>query len=136
MTTKMTSRQKKRVLILFYAETGEPGWKERFNPSGSLTNYLKEHRCFSTQPDIPQPGYRFFEYTQLPEHIDPLYPNSDTHWREGNWVVSRTEGYKPLRNTEWDEVYFCYCRYQPIQAEWQKINRLEQLQGEGAIPTV
>ncbi len=40
MTIK-TNNQKNRVLIVFYAETGEPGWKERFNSTGSLTNYIE-----------------------------------------------------------------------------------------------
>ncbi len=124
----MTTKTKKKILILFYAESGESGWQERKNPMGGLTNYLKEHRCFSADAEIPLPGYRFPDYAHFPEYADSEFPHSSTHWRESDWVVMRVERYPADGGRcEWDEVYFCYCKYEPIAPQWHKLPRVEEI---------
>ncbi|MDY6783827.1 MAG: hypothetical protein SW833_15005 [Cyanobacteriota bacterium] len=133
----MTTKTKKKTPILFYAESGEPGWQERKNPMGGLTNYLKENRCFSSDPEIPTPGYRFQDYTTFPEFVNPEFPNASTHWRKSDWIVTRVEQYPAgEEGCGWNEVYFCYCKYEPIEPQWHTLPQLDELiesQKENAV---
>lgn len=103
--------------IVFQAEPNQPGWETRFNPMGGLTDILTEHRDFSGKGKIPKVGYRFpvflrDESAATPENI------GSTHYRKGDWVVTRVERY-PAGSPDCSckEIAVCYCSFCPIEAE-------------------
>jgi hypothetical protein len=106
-----------RKYIIFRAEKRQPGWKDRkYAHTGSLTKTLCEHfDC--TDKAIPEPGYRPKEFVRVDQFVDPSYPKASTHYRTGDWEVSRVETYTPeLPMGEFDMVVICYCKYAPINA--------------------
>ena len=103
--------------IIFQAEPNQPGWESRFNPMGGLTDFLTEHRDFSGKGKIPKVGYRFpvfwrDEGAATPENI------GSTHYRQGDWVVTRVERY-PAGSSDCScsEIAVCYCSFCPIETE-------------------
>jgi hypothetical protein len=99
--------------IIFQADGGQPGWETRKSPVGGLTGFLKEYFDFSDRP-IPEPGYRFAQFIQVPEFIDPARPLSKTHYREGDWEVTRVECYHATDSAKYDEIVVCYCKFSPV----------------------
>ncbi|NET58993.1 MAG: hypothetical protein F6K47_23470 [Symploca sp. SIO2E6] len=125
MTTKKPNSR--GVLILFYAESDEAGWENRRNPLGTLTDYLKEHQNRQSYPEIPQPGYRLPQIkrnltTDEPDRLDS---------RDGDWIVTRVHRYSAMSgNCEWEETVICYCQYQPVTPQWERVPRLEEISQE------
>lgn len=104
-----------RKWIIFRAEKRQPGWQERkLSHTGGLTKILAEH-FDSSDKAPPQPGYRLTEYIQVEQFVDPQYPSASTHYRIGDWEVTRVETYTPdIPMGEFDLIVVCYCQYSPI----------------------
>lgn len=103
--------------IIFRAEKREPGWKERkLQPSQALTRILAEHLDYSDRP-IPAPGYRPKEFIRVDALHNPTEHGYSTHYRTGEWEVSRVETYTPdVPTSEYEVLVICYCKYSPINA--------------------
>lgn len=106
-----------RKYIIFRAEKREPGWKERkLQHTQGLTRILAEHFDSSDQP-IPEPGYRPTEFIRVDSLHNPDEHGYSTHYRHGDWEVTRVETYTPdVPMGEFDMVVMCYCKYSPINA--------------------
>jgi hypothetical protein len=106
-----------RKWIIFRAEKRQPGWEDRkYAHTGSLTKVLCEHFDCSDQA-IPEPGYRPKEFVPVEQFADANYPEASTHYRVGDWEVSRVETYTPdVPMGEFDMVVVCYCKYAPVNA--------------------
>jgi hypothetical protein len=106
-----------RKWIIFRAEKRQPGWEDRkYAHTGSLTKVLCEHFDCSDQA-IPEPGYRPKEFVPVEQFADASYPEASTHYRVGDWEVSRVETYTPdVPMGEFDMVVVCYCKYAPVNA--------------------
>jgi hypothetical protein len=106
-----------RKWIIFRAEKRQPGWEDRkYAHTGSLTKVLCEHFDCSDQA-IPEPGYRPKEFVPVEQFADANYPEASTHYRVGDWEVSRVETYTPdVPMGEFDMVVVCYCKYVPVNA--------------------
>jgi hypothetical protein len=106
-----------RKWIIFRAEKRQPGWEDRkYAHTGSLTKVLCEHFDCSDQA-IPEPGYRPKEFVPVEQFADANYPEASTHYRVGDWEVSRVETYTPdVPMGEFDIVVVCYCKYAPVNA--------------------
>ena len=103
--------------IVYKTETmSDHGWEERLIlPSESITDILWENWSYSGQ--IPTIGSRIREYTNLenPEK------GGVTHGRDGDWVVTKIHQFS-CPDTE-QRIVVCYCSYQPIEPQWQKLKR-------------
>ncbi|MCP2729764.1 hypothetical protein [Limnofasciculus baicalensis] len=103
--------------IIFEAEPNQPGWETRLNPMGGLTDILTEHRDFSSKGKIPKIGYRFPVFLRIESAAKPGNIGS-THYRQGDWVVTRIEHY-PAGSPDCSvrEIAVCYCQFDPIEAQ-------------------
>lgn len=105
-----------RKYIIFRAEKREPGWKERkLQHTQGLTRILAEHFDSSDKP-IPEPGYRPTEFIRVDALHNPEEHGYSTHYRKGDWEVTRVETYTPDDSGEFDLIVICYCKYTPINA--------------------
>ncbi|GET40842.1 hypothetical protein [Microseira wollei] len=108
-----------RKYIIFQAERRSPNWKERkFQHTLALTDILAEHYDCSDKP-IPQPGYRPLEFIRVDQLHDPKQHGHSTHYRTGDWEVTRVESYTPdvpTPHSQYDMVVICHCKYNPINA--------------------
>lgn len=100
-----------KITVIFKTENPSAhGWEDRvLLPSGSLTDILAQHICTNS---IPEVGDRLREFAEL---------DDETHGRDGDWVVSKVELFSSFDTS--DKVVLCYCQYQPITPEWEKLNR-------------
>ncbi|HLP87704.1 MAG TPA: hypothetical protein VK184_03730 [Nostocaceae cyanobacterium] len=108
-----------RKWIVFRAEKGQPGWRERkYAHTESLTKTIAEHYDCSDKP-LPEPGYRPPEFLQVEESIDANHPAAKTHYRLSDWEVTRVETYTPdiPEGMGFDLIVICYCKFSPIDAE-------------------
>ncbi|NET39003.1 MAG: hypothetical protein F6K19_44690 [Cyanothece sp. SIO1E1] len=115
-----------RKLIIYKTDNlSAPGWEDRMlMPSGGLTDILAQHFDSSDIP-TPEPGDRLSESKKLEGHQDSMFPDSPTHYREGDWQVKRVEEYTPeLPTSEFDLIVICYCVYAPIEPDWQPLRRM------------
>lgn len=103
--------------MIFRAEPRMPGWQDRkLQHTQSLTKILAEY-FDSSDKDIPKPGYRPIELVRVEEEHDPNLHAHSTHYKTGNWEVTRVETYTPdVPNGEFDLIVICYCQYSPINA--------------------
>lgn len=109
-----------RKYIVFRAEGRQPGWEERMlSHTHSLTRILAEYFDSSDRP-IPQPGYRPTEFVRIEAEHEPNSHGWSTHYKTGDWEVSRVETYTSDAeggSSEFGIVVICYCRYNPIDAQ-------------------
>lgn len=110
--------------IIFHAEPNQPGWEERKLPMGGLTDILNEQWDYSGR--IPEVGERFRQFLRIEEFVEPQYPQSSTHSREGDWVVTRIERY-PSGNADCSkrEIVLCYCKFEPVLSALEPMGRGE-----------
>jgi hypothetical protein len=103
--------------IVYKAETmSASGWEERkLLPEGAITDILCEEWDSSGQ--LPSVGSRIREYVAIE---DPEC-GGITHSRESDWVVTRIQQFSSFDTEE--RILVCYCSYQPIKANWEKIQR-------------
>jgi len=106
-----------RKWIIFRADKRQPGWKERkFEHTHSLTKILAEH-FDSSDRDIPEVGYRPPEFVRVDALHDPSFHGQSTHYRKGDWEVSRVETYTPdVPMGDFGMIVVCTCQYNPINA--------------------
>lgn len=108
---------KPETWIVYKAETmSSPGWEERkLLPRDSLTDILWEN--WSSSGRLPSLGSRIREYA----NIENPEQGGITHGRDGDWVVERICHFS---STDTDQkIIVCYCSYQPIEANWEKLQR-------------
>jgi hypothetical protein len=104
--------------IIFRADKHQPGGLDRkYAHTGSLTKNLFEH-IDSSDSELPEPGYRPLEFSQLEEAVDPQYPLAKTHYKKSDWEVVRVEVYTPdvCVGMSFDMIVVCICQYNPIDA--------------------
>jgi hypothetical protein len=106
-----------RKYIIFRAEKREPGWEKRkLEHTQGLTRILAEYFDSSNKP-IPEPGYRPLEFVRVDQLHDPKEHGYSTHYRTGDWEVTRVETYTPeMPMSDFDMIVICYCQYNPINA--------------------
>lgn len=107
-----------RKYIIFQAEKSDKtNWRNRkLQHTQALTWILAEHWDSSDKP-IPEPGYRPTEFIRVDQLHDPKEHGHSTHYRQGDWEVTRVETYTPdLPLGDYDMVVICYCKYNPINA--------------------
>lgn len=103
-----------KTLILYKADSLDAeGWEQRLLlPEGNFTDTLAESIDFSGR--LPQLG----------ERVDTYQSDSagfTSHWREGNWVVTRVEHFSSFDTDT--RIVLCWCSYQPINSEWKPVKR-------------
>ncbi len=81
--------------IIFYAEPEQPGWETRKLPMGGLTDILDEQLDYTEKGSIPKVGDRLRQFLRIPDFASKRFPESSTHVRDGDWVVTRVESYSP-----------------------------------------
>lgn len=115
-----------RQYILFKTESlSSPGWEERMLAhTGALTSILAEHYNYSHKP-LPQPGYRLREFAHFEDSVDLKFSAASTHIRWGDWEVARVERFKPIDESECDEIVVCYCHYSPIEPDWKELPNIQ-----------
>ncbi|WP_017655148.1 hypothetical protein [Fortiea contorta] len=103
--------------IIFQAEPSAEGWENRkLQHTQALTRILTEH-WDSSDKQIPEPGYRPTEFIRVEALHDPKQHAHSTHYRKGDWEVTRVETYTPdVSMGKYDMVVICYCKYNPINA--------------------
>ena len=110
--------------IIFHAEPNQPGWENRKLPMGGLTGILNEQWDYTGSGKIPAVGERFRQFLRVEEFVDPQYPKSSTHAREGDWVITRVEQYpSAARNFSKQEILVCYCKFEPVLSELEPLSR-------------
>jgi hypothetical protein len=110
--------------IIFHAEPNQAGWENRKLPMGGLTGILDEQWDYTGWEKIPQVGERFRQFLQIDEFVDPQFPKSSTHARDGDWVITRVEQYPATDNNfSKQEIILCYCKFEPINSEPQLLGR-------------
>jgi hypothetical protein len=115
--------------IIFHAEPNQPGWENRKLPMGGLTGILNEQWDYTNSDKIPVVGDRFRQFLQVEEFVDPQFPKSSTHARDGDWVVTRVEQYLAIaQNSSKQEIVLCYCKFEPIMSELQPLSRVKTSQ--------
>ena len=84
-----------RKYIIFKAQSmSAEGWENRMLAhTGATTDILCEYYDSSDEP-LPQPGNRPYEFYRIEEFDDPQFPDSDTHYRVGDWEVLTLPGLK------------------------------------------
>jgi hypothetical protein len=104
-----------KTLIQYRADSfSASGWEDRkLMPQGSLTSLLWETIDYSGR--LPAPGDRVRNYRQ-DETTGQI-----TDGRNGDWVVTTVQHFSSFDTN--DRIIICYCQYQPIEANWQPINR-------------
>ena len=109
---------KPETWIVYKAENPSyHGWEKReLMPSHSVTDILSEEWDWLGEK-LPNIGDRFREYTNLD---DP--ENGVTHGRDGDWVVTNIHRFSSP-DTE-QQIVVCYCSYQPIMPNWEKLKRV------------
>jgi len=112
--------------IIFHAEPNQPGWEERKLPMGGLTDILNEQWDYSGR--IPEVNDRFRQFLRIEEFVEPQSPQSSTHSREGDWVVTRVERY-PSGSADCSkrEIVLCYCKFEPVLSVLEPMGRGEPL---------
>lgn len=112
--------------ILFQAEPDQPGWETRHLPMGGLTDILTEQWDYTGTDKLPQVGDRFRQFLKIEEFVDDRFPESSTHAREGDWVVTRVEHY-PASSPDCSKkaIVVCHCRFDPIRSELEPLERGE-----------
>lgn len=96
--------------IIYRANWGEAkGWRT-FSGTRSLTGILEER--FYSSGKIPEVGDRTLDTKKD--------ANGITYAKDGDWIIDRVESYLPdvPVGQEFTEVVICYCKYDPIDAEW------------------
>ena len=103
--------------IIFQAEPNAEGWENRkLAHTQALTRMLAEHWDASGK-SMPEPGYRPTEFIRVETLHDPSQHAHSTHYRRGDWEVSRVETYTPdVPMGKYDMIVLCYCKYSPINA--------------------
>ena len=104
-----------RKYIIFKAQSmSAEGWENRMLAhTGATTDILCEYYNSSDEP-LPQPGNRPYEFYRIEEFDDPQFPDSDTHYRVGDWEVVRVEQYPTAEpGSNYDLIAVCYCQYAP-----------------------
>ncbi len=113
--------------IIFKADKGQlENWEKMLlSHTGACTDILAEHYDGSKKP-IPEPGYRLKEFCQIEEYVDPEFPGASTHYRIGDWEVSKVEEYVPdLPVGTFESVVICYCRYSPINTPLKPLPKIQ-----------
>ena len=65
--------------------------------------------------------------SKVEEFIDPKFPGSSTHVREGDWIISRVEEYVPQeQNSSKKAIVLCYCCFQPVISPLEPLSRASQ----------
>ena len=117
--------------IIFVAEPEEPGWENRKLPMGGLTDILDEQWDYTSSGATPQVGDRLRQFLQVEEFIDPKFPGSSTHVRDGDWLVSRIEEYLPSGGESSKKaIILCYCRFEPATSPLEPLSRATPSQRE------
>lgn len=110
--------------IIFHAEPNQPGWENRKLLMGGLTGILNEQWDYTVSNKIPVVGERFRQFLRIEEFVDPQFPKSSTHAREGDWIITRIEQYPAAdHNFSKQEIVICYCKFEPILSELEPIGR-------------
>lgn len=106
-----------RKYIIFKAEADQPGWKQRkLEHTQALTDIFAEYFDSSDAP-LPEPGYRPTEFIRVDTLHNPEEHGYSTHYRQGDWEVTRVETYTPeVSIGEFELIAICYCKYTPINA--------------------
>lgn len=111
-----------RKYIIFRAERRAPHWKERkLQHTQALTDILAEYYDCSNKP-IPEPGYRPLEFVRVEESHNPQQHGYSTHYRSGDWEVTKVQTYTPdlpTPHNDYDILVICDCKYNPIDAPLQ-----------------
>lgn len=113
--------------IIFKADKGQlENWERMLlSHTGACTDILAEHYDGSKKP-IPEPGYRLKEFSQIEEYVDPEFPGASTHYRIGDWEVSKVEEYVPdLPLGTFESVVICYCRYSPVNTPLKPLPKIQ-----------
>ncbi len=110
--------------IIFHAEPNQPGWENRKLTTGGLTGILNEQWDYTQSDEIPQIGERFRQFLRIEEFVDPQFPQSSTHARDGDWVITRVERYPAAsEDSSKQEIVVCYCKFEPVPSELEPLGR-------------
>lgn len=118
MTTKKIKRS-----YLYIAQSENEEVPQTRLPLGNAIRLLGSNIDYDTKPDIPQPGYRPVTIQQNASSEK----SSCIEVSEGDWLV--VDVCKFTGDAE--EVYFCYCQHSPVEKNWKRVPRTEELLVQG-----
>lgn len=107
----------KQTWIIYKSEPDQDhDWESRqLLPDGGLTDILKEEWSYS--PDYAvSPGDRPRQFADI---TDTDIGTSSLHSAESSWLVTRVSKYSSPDDEV--EIVVCYCKYEPIEPEWEQI---------------
>jgi hypothetical protein len=111
-----------KYIIYRTDKANAPGWKERtLSHTGAGTSILAEHFDASNGA-MPKVGDRLTEFHRVAGFEDTTFPNASTHYRDGDWQVTRVEEYTPeIPLGDYDSIVICYCQYIPVNSPLQPL---------------
>lgn len=121
----MTTKIETGWSIIFKAEPNSKyGWSQREDGIGGLTNILAEHSYYDPDSKVPEPGYRLSQFQ--PNSLEN--EQGGLSRRDGDWVVTKVERYQAISSEcDCSEVIICYCKYNPVPEQWERVPTLEEL---------
>lgn len=123
MTIKNHQRKRKPTLKIYRADGSQPGWEKRCDSIGSSTYFLHEEMDYSSNRTFPKIGDRMGESKR--------FSDGEIYHRESDWLITKIQHYPALdENCDWDEIILCYCKFEPVESNWEKVPTLEELVAE------
>jgi hypothetical protein len=113
----------KPTLKIYRTDGAQPGWENRFDAIGSGTYFLHEEIDYSPNQILPKVGDRLGESKR--------FSDGNIYHRQSNWLITKVQCYPALdTDSEWEQIVFCDCKFEAIEAEWKKVPTLEELFAE------
>lgn len=120
------SQTNKETWIIFHCDGEQPGWENRKNPMGNLTDILDEHWDYTLDGSMPKIGDRLRQFHRVEGFEDAIAPLSSTHVRDGDWIVTRIDRYPAAsEDCEKREIVVCYCKFSPIASQLELLPKPE-----------
>lgn len=112
-----------KYIIFRTASASAKGWEQRkLAHTDALTGILAEYFDSSNSP-LPKVGDRPREFCRF-EEADPEGIGGSTHSRASDWVITKVDKFvQESSETKYSTVIICWCEYDPIEPNWQKIAR-------------
>jgi len=120
MTTKINSIKCKPTLKIYRTDGAQAGWEKRLDAIGSGTYLLHEEMDYSRNRTIPKIGDRLGESKR--------FADGEIYHRQSDWLVAKVQSYPAVgEDCDWDEIILCYCQFEPIESQWERVATLEEI---------
>lgn len=113
----------KPTLRIYRTDGAQPGWEKRFDSIGSGTYLLHEEMDYSSNRTILKIGDLLGESKR--------FPDGEIYHRQSDWAIVKVQRYPAVgEDCDWDEIVLCYCQFEPIESQWERVQTLEEIVAE------